>query len=110
MTEAQLLADITTQFKSVGTPAVTTPEDDKGVTLKIVNVFDTAENVKLAPSAICRNISYYVYHAEQPDEAAYYHIQSLTDSMLSRAVEQRVSEVTTITTRDSKLIELPPLK
>jgi hypothetical protein len=105
--ETDLLADLAVRFKAVGSPTITTAEDDKGVTVKIVNVFDVAEDDKITPSAICKNISYYVFHAKRLDEAAYYHIQSLGGSIFVQAVERKVEEVAAIAATDAALIALP---
>jgi len=109
--ETDLLADLAARFKAVGTPSVTAAEDDKGVTVKIVNVFDVAEaDDKIAPSAICKNVTYYVYNAGQGDEAAYYHIQSLGGSVLIQAIERKAEEIAATTAADAALSELPALK
>lgn len=75
--ESDLISDLTGRpnIKSVSpSPKILEPEDDKGVTWKQVNVFDVSEADGTPPSGQRRNINYYVYHAKQEDESAYYDI------------------------------------
>jgi len=105
-TEQDLLADLGSKFKAVGAPAVTTEEDDKGVTLKLVNVFDAADDEGLTPVAVCRNISYYVYNAGQEDEEAFYHPQSLSTPIRTQAIENQAAETTRAEDANTKIVAL----
>jgi len=76
-TEEQLISDLASKYKSVGTPRVL-DTDDKNVTLVSVNVFDivegTEENVRnVTPVARRVNIEYYVlFRGDEEEEEAYY--------------------------------------
>jgi len=69
--EADLIADLQSKYKAVGTPNVLEHSDEKNITWLSVNVFDVAE-YKNIPIAHRKNIEYYVFHRGEPNEEAYY--------------------------------------
>ena len=71
MKESDLLADLATVFPIATASQAVQVEDAKGVTWMMLNVFDTG-TINNKPVASQRNLTYYVYHKGQADEAAYY--------------------------------------
>jgi len=72
MTKAELLANLSgrTNILAVGTPEVTQPQDDLGITWYIVNVFETGASKTGVPIGQRKNVSFYVYMEGTAQEEA----------------------------------------
>jgi len=88
-TEQDLLNDLTSRYKRVGTgkTKIVVPEDDKGITWKSVVVFDASEQGTTVPAGSMVEVLYYIVDIGKETESAYYETDFVLKNSISTIVQ-----------------------